>query len=101
MFEFLIEILTPIYIVNKLPWKVSHRIGKETLDIDEYTHTKGRIIRKRSFEAVPLQKIHPLEHNKIRTILYREIHDFSIALDEFSGVFPIENLLNEMLKIKG
>lgn len=49
MIEFLIEILAPIYIVNKLPWKISHRIGKETLDVDEIAQTKGRIIRKRSF----------------------------------------------------
>jgi hypothetical protein len=96
-----LEILSPIYIVNKLPWKISYRIDKESVDVQEMVNTQGRIIRKRSFNAIPLQKIIPLEHNKIRTILFREINDLHITLDEFSGSFKIQPIIDEMLRQKG
>jgi hypothetical protein len=43
-----------------LPWKISYRIGKDALDVESIVNTKGKIIKKRSFQAIPMHKILPL-----------------------------------------
>lgn len=52
--------MVPVYIVNKLPWRVGYRIGKEGLDVEGIVNSQGRMVRKRSFQAIPLQNIMPL-----------------------------------------
>jgi hypothetical protein len=61
--------------------------------MSEIQNSEGRIIRKKSFQAIAMQKVMPLDHHKLRTILFREIHDICINMDEFSGLFKISNII--------
>ena len=48
-----------------------------------------------------MHKILPLEHNKIRSILYDEIIDIEIVMNEFSGFFKLEPIIEDMKRMKG
>ena len=85
--------MSPVVVVNKLPYTLKYKYNKEEIDVLETIQSAGRYIRKRSMQATPMQSVLPLEASRHREVLYSNISDMEVCIDDYYVIFSLGNMI--------
>ena len=90
---YLIKLLSPVVLMNRMPWQLSYRYSKEELDIMEVMRTGGKEIKKRSFQIMGMEKVDPIGTSRNNGTKYPDITEMEVQVGSYYKIFKLDQFV--------